>query len=86
MCILHKVKNFFEDIFSGLTPVTRFILKWGIITVTLMLSAAFILSGIAGVYTDYHSTVIIRDELIECMKRTFGLFLFSALFSQWLKK
>lgn len=86
MCILHKVKDFFADTVNSLTPVTRFILKWGIITLTVMFSAAFILSGIAGVYTEYHATIIIRDELAECIKRTFGLFLFSALFTQWIKK
>lgn len=86
MCILHKVKDFFADTFNTLTPVTRFILKWGIISITVMLSAAFILSGIAGVYTEYHSTIIIRDELVQCIKRTFGLFLFSAVFAQWMKK
>lgn len=86
MCILHKVKDFFADTFNALTPVARFILKWGIISVTVMFSAAFILSGIAGVYTEYHSTIIIRDELAQCIKRTFGLFLFSAVFAQWMKK
>lgn len=86
MCILHKVKNFFADAFNTFTPVTRFILKWGIISITVMLSMAFILSGIAGVYTEYHSTIILRDELTECIRKTFGFFLFSAVFAQWMKK
>ena len=86
MFVLHKFKSFFKDALNNLSPVAKFILKWGIISVTVMLSLAFILSGIAGVYTEYHSTIIIRDELAECMKRTFGLFLFSALFAQWIKK
>lgn len=78
--------NLIKETYLSLSPVTKFIIKSGLFVLTLMLSILFIFSGAAGVYTEYHNAVYIRDQLTESMKATFGLFLLSSLGSEFVVK
>lgn len=78
--------NLLKETYRSLSPVTRFIAVCGVAVLTVMLSLLFILSGAAGVYTEYHNAIYIRDQLAESMKITFGLFLISSLGSEFVIK